>query len=88
MSPARFPNGASYLPPQPVKAFRRITHRLRRAFPEAIGSATSLDAVVPHLPLPASWDVPTPVEAHAREALLLDGDGVLLARFEFGTSAA
>lgn len=86
--PARFPNGESYLPPQPVNVFRRITHSLRRAFPEVIGPATSLDTVVPHLSLPADHDVPTPLEVHAREALLLGEDGVTLATFRFGTTAA
>ena len=50
--PARFPSGAAYLPPQPVGVFRRITHSLRRAFPEVIGPATSLDTVIPHLAAP------------------------------------
>ncbi len=86
--PARFPDGESYLPPQPVNVFRRITHSLRRAFPEVIGSMTSLDTVIPHLSLPEDADVPTPLEVHAREALLLDEAGVLLATFRFGTSAA
>ena len=85
---ARFPNGVVYLPPQPVEVFRRITHRLRRAFPEVVGPATSLDTVVPHLVVPEESDVPTPLEVHAREALLLDGVGVLIAGFTFGTSAA
>ena len=50
--PARFPDGEKYLPPQPVTVFRRMTHNLRRAFPEVIGPATTLDTVVPHLSLP------------------------------------
>ena len=50
--PARFPSGASYLPPQPVGVFRSITNTLRRSFPELIGPATSLYAAIPHLPLP------------------------------------
>jgi hypothetical protein len=86
--PARFPNGVEYLPPQPVNVFRRIIHRLRRAFPEVIGPATSLDAVVPHLSLPEAHDVPTPLEVHAREAVLLGDGGVSIATFRFGTSAA
>ena len=86
--PARFPSGASYLPPQPVTAFRRLTQRLRRAFPEVICPATSLDTVVPHVSVPEECDVPTPLEVHAREAVLLDDDDTVLARFEFGTSAA
>jgi 2'-5' RNA ligase superfamily len=86
--PARFPSGAEYLPPQPVTVFRRITHSLRRAFPEVIGPATSLDTVVPHLPLPVEYDVPTPLEVHAREALLLGDGGDTIATFRFGTSAA
>lgn len=89
--PAHFPDGEQYLPPQPVTVFRRITHSLRRAFPEAIGPATTLDTVIPHLSLPEGSDVPTPLEVHAREALLLTGYGEnerLLATFRFGTSAA
>ena len=85
--PARFPSGASYLPPQPVGTFRRMTYGLRRAFPEAVGPATSLDTVIPHLALPEGAVVRTPLEVHAREARLLDGDDVI-ARFRFGTSAA
>jgi hypothetical protein len=86
--PARFPSGAAYLPPQPVNVFRRITHSLRRTFPEVIGATTSLDTVIPHLSLPEESDVPTPLEVHAREALLLDENHVLIARFRFGTTAA
>jgi hypothetical protein len=89
--PARFPDGERYLPPQPVTVFRRITHSLRRAFPETVGPATSLDTVVPHLSVPEVCDVPTPLEVHAREALLLVGRGeneTGLATFRFGTSAA
>ncbi len=89
--PARFPDGEQYLPPQPVTVFRRITHSLRRAFPETIGPATTLDTVIPHLSVPEESDVPTPLEVHAREALLLVGRGdneTLLATFRFGTSAA
>ena len=88
---ASFPSGVRYLPPQPVGVLRRITHSLRRTFPEVIGEATSLDTVVPHLSLPADLDpagVPTPLEVHAREALLLTPDGSTLATFRFGTSAA
>jgi hypothetical protein len=89
--PARFPDGEQYLPPQPVTVFRRITHSLRRAFPESIGPATSLDTVVPHLSVPEGCVVPTPLEVHAREARLLVGRGEhekVLATFRFGTSAA
>ncbi len=88
---AEFPGGQRYLPPQPVGVFRRITHSLRRTFPEVVGRATSLDTVVPHLSLPEGVEVPTPLEVHAREALLLadaDGDTTTLATFPFGTSAA
>ena len=85
---ARFPNGVAYLPSQPVEVFRRITHRLRRAFPEVVGPATSPDTVVPHLVVPEESEVVTPLEVHAREALLLDGAGVLIAGFPFGTTAA
>jgi hypothetical protein len=86
--PARFPSGASYLPPQPVNVFRRITHSLRRAFPEVIETATTLDTVIPHLSLPDGAEVPTPLEVHAREALLIDDDETVLATFRFGTTAA
>ncbi len=89
--PARFPGGAVYLPPEPVAAFRRVTHGLRHAFPEVVGPATSLDTVVPHLSVPEETSVPTPLEVYAREAVLVAGPpgaGVVLATFPFGTSAA
>ncbi len=86
--PARFPSGASYLPPQPVGTFRRMTYGLRRAFPEVVGPSTSLDTVVPHLALPEGVVVRTPLEVHAREARLLGADDEVLATFRFGTSAA
>jgi hypothetical protein len=89
--PAQFPSGAAYLPPQPVNVFRRITHSLRRAFPEVVGLTTSIDTVIPHLSVPEGAEVPTPLEVHAREALLLTGQGddeTVLATFKFGTSAA
>ena len=88
---AQFPSGASYLPPQPVATFRRITHDLRRGFPELVGPATTLDTFVPHLPVPDGTTIPRPFEVHAREAQLLlhDGDAAqALAVFRFGTSAA
>ena len=90
---ARFPSGAAYLPPQPVGVFRRITAAVRRAFPEVVAHPTSLHGSIPHLPLSdvAVEVVPTPLEAHAREALLLQGVGAeqkVLATFRFGTSAA
>ncbi len=91
--PARFPSGAAYLPPQPVGVFRRIAQSLRHTFPEVIGHPTSLHGSIPHLALPDEElaDVPVPLEVHAREALLVAGEGDeerVLARFTFGTSAA
>ena len=87
---ARFPSGAAYLPPQPVGIFRRITQSLRRTFPEVVGHPTSLHGSIPHLALSdeAMDVVPTPLEVHAREAVLLGPDGAVLATFRFGTSAA
>jgi hypothetical protein len=90
--PARFPSGASYLPPQPVGVFRSITHTLRRSFPELIGPPTPLYAAIPHLALPDDdtvlANIRTPVQGHGREALLLGPDGTVLETFPFGTSAA
>ena len=90
--PARFPSGASYLPPQPVGVFRSITHSLRRSFPELVGSDTPLYAAIPHLPLPDDDTVlaaiRTPLNGHAREARLLGPDDAVLGTFAFGTSAA
>jgi 2'-5' RNA ligase superfamily len=88
--PARFPSGAAYLPPQPVAVFRRITNSLRHAFPEVVGHPTSLYGSIPHLTLSDEviGAVRTPVEVHAREAVLLGPDGAVLATFRFGTSAA
>ncbi len=87
---ARFPSGVAYLTPQPVAVFRRITSTLRRDFPEISGRPTSLHGSMPHLPLGAGATdaVVTPVEVHAREAVLLEADGAVLARFAFGTAAA
>ncbi len=87
---ARFPSGAAYLPPQPVGVFRRITQSLRRTFPEVVGHPTSLHGSIPHLALDdeAADAVPTPLEVHAREAVLLGPGDAVLARFQFGTSAA
>jgi hypothetical protein len=88
--PARFPSGAAYLPPQPVGIFRRITNSLRHTFPEVVGHPTSLHGSIPHLPLSdeALDAVTTPLEVHAREAVLLGPDGAVLGTFQFGTSAA
>jgi len=88
--PARFPSGAAYLPPRPVGVFRRISQNLRHAFPEVVGHPTSLHGSIPHLALDddAADVVPTPLEVHAREAILLGSGGAVLARFQFGTSAA
>jgi hypothetical protein len=88
--PARFPSGAAYLPPQPVGVFRRITATLRHTFPEVTGHPTSLHGSIPHLPLGdvPTVAVPTPLEVHAREAVLISGAGRVVATFEFGTSAA
>jgi len=90
---AQFPSGAAYLPPQPGAVFRRITGTLRRTFPEVIGHPTSLHGSIPHLGLSdeAAAAVHTPLEVHARDAVLLVGEGAqerVLATFEFGTSAA
>ena len=88
---ARFPSGAAYLPPQPVAVFRRVIHELRRAFPELVGPATTLDTFVPHLRVPDGEVVPRPVEAHARETQLrvTGPEGTTVrATFRFGTSAA
>ncbi len=88
--PARFPSGAVYLPPEPVGVFRRITQSLRRTFPEAVGHPTSLHGSIPHLALndEVSDVARTPLEVHARGAVLLGPGGAVLASFPFGTSAA
>ncbi len=87
--PARFPDGPSYLPPQPVAAFRRIAAELRRAFPEVVTASPAFDANVAHLIVPDGVSS-APIETHAREARLLlkDGQDRVLAAFPFGTSAA
>lgn len=87
---ARFPSGQAYLPPQPVAVFRRITQSLRHTFPEVVGHPTSLHGSIPHLLLSdeEAGAVPMPLEVHAREALLLQGEDTVLATFTFGTSAA
>ncbi len=94
--PARFPDGPTYLPPQPVAVLRRIIAELRRDFPELLAPTsgpssltTTLEASVPHVLVPdgTTWQ---PTRTYAREARLLlrDRDDQLLATFAFGTSAA
>lgn len=87
---AEFPGGGRYLPPQPVGVFRRIGHSLRRTFPEVADTVVPLGSAIPHLDLPGGVEIRTPLEVHAREALLVVGDGptTTLATFRFGTSAA
>ncbi len=95
--PVRFPDGEAYLPPQPGSAFRRLMQDLRRTFPEVVAPADGLHGSIPHVPLPDDVDdalaarLGTPLEAYAREAVLLRGRGqdeTPVAVFAFGTSAA
>ena len=90
--PARFPDGPTYLPPQPISGLRRITAELRRDFPELATSpahSPTLESNVPHVLVPdgTTWQ---PTQTYASEAhlLLRDRDDQLLATFAFGTSAA
>lgn len=89
--PARFPSGRRYLPPRPTSSFRHLVHEVRREFPELLAPTRSLEAAVPHLPVPEDLDVPGPVTARARQAELRvgePGEEEVLGVFRFGTSAA
>lgn len=97
-----FPEGTTYLSPDPAAPFRQLTHELSRRFPEFPPYGGRFDDVVPHLsvPLPGGEDIEKlrfeleprlPIAAHAREASLFwweAGDTRTLQSFRFGTAAA
>jgi len=87
-----FPTGISYLSPEPVARFSRMTHDLHQLFPEYPPYGGQFDLVVPHLTVPDDVRVPElPIRAYAREATVFHLDeGVYteLAAFPFGASAA
>jgi hypothetical protein len=98
----RFPNGPTYLAPDPARPFRQLTHELSRRFPEYPPYGGEFDDVVPHLtvPVPDSEDPQAlglqleprlPITAHAREAALWWYEPHrcrTLETFPFGTAAA
>jgi hypothetical protein len=89
--PARFPSGRRYLPPHPSASFRHLVHEVRREFPDLLPPTRSLEAAVPHLPVPDDLELPGPATARARTAELWVGEPraeETLAVFRFGTSAA
>lgn len=97
-----FPNGPTYLVPEPAAVFRRLSLGLVRLFPEVPPYGGAFDEVVPHLSVPLldGEDVETlsaelehrmPIEAVAHAATLVrvaEGDTRTLATFPFGTTAA
>ncbi|NUR07027.1 MAG: 2'-5' RNA ligase family protein [Nocardioidaceae bacterium] len=99
---AQFPDGPTYLTPEPAAPFRALTHELWRRFPEHPPYGGRFDEVVPHLtvPVPEGENAEQvrfelaprlPVFAHAREAVLVwaeQGAFRVLERFPFATSAA
>ena len=74
--PARFPDGEQYLPPQPVDRVPPDHAQPAPGLPRDGRSAPPRST--PSSPIsrcPRSRVVPTPLEVHAREALLLVGRG-------------
>ena len=88
----RFPTGISYLSPEPVARFSRMTHDLHQLFPEYPPYAGQFDLVVPHLTVPDDAAIPDlPIRAYAREATVFhleEGVYAELAAFPLGASAA
>jgi hypothetical protein len=98
----QFPDGRTYLSPEPAAPFRRLTLELHRLFPESTRFGGSFDDVIPHLtvPLPPDEDADAlraklkrtlPLTAHAVEAALVhveEDDTHLIATLPFGMSAA
>ena len=88
----RFPTGISYLSPEPVARFSRMTHDLHQLFPEYPPYAGQFDLVVPHLTVPDNAAIPDlPIRAYAREATVFhleEGVYAELAAFPLGASAA
>ena len=99
---SQFPEGATYLTPEPVAPFHQLTLELARRFPEYPPYEGAFDDVVPHLsvPLPDDEDPDAlrhhlarrlPIRAYAREAVLYwwePGASRVLETFPFGTTAA
>ena len=99
---SEFPGGPTYLVPEPVGVFRRLTLGLLRVFPEFPPYGGAFDDVVPHLSVPlvdgedtetlrAELERRLPIEAVAHTATLVrvaEGDTLTLATFPFGTTAA
>ncbi|MGI9157530.1 MAG: 2'-5' RNA ligase family protein [Marmoricola sp.] len=97
-----FPDGPTYLVPEPATVFRRLTHGLLRCFPEFPPYGGVFEEVVPHISVPLldGEDAESlrkqighrlPIEARASAATLVrwaEGDTCTLATFPFGTTAA
>lgn len=97
-----FPDGSTYLAPEPASTFRRLTTGLHRLFPEFPPYGGAFDDVVPHLTVPLGPGEDTeslrarlagrlPIEAHATEAALVwaaPDETHTIATFGFGTTAA
>jgi hypothetical protein len=97
-----FPDGTTYLSPEPADVFRRLTVGLHRLFPECPPYGGVFDDVVPHLSVPLREDEDAsrlrtnlrrtlPLNVLAVEAQLLqlrDGEAEVLATFPFGSTAA
>lgn len=97
-----FPDGATYLAPEPAAAFRLLTQDLHREFPEFPPYGGAFDDIVPHLtvPMPAVEDTEAlrtalfrtlPMTAHAVEAALVHveaGNTHVIATLPFGITAA
>lgn len=100
---SRFPDGVTYLCPEPASPFRQLTHELTRRFPEYPPYGGAFDDVVPHVSVGTSThsDPPDlvraelgfrlPITAHARQAALFwcePNASRTVETFPFGTTAA
>lgn len=98
----QFPDGVTYLAPEPASTFRRLTSELHRLFPEFPPYRGAFDDIVPHLtvPLGPGEDVaalatalapglPLTVHAAAAAVFVTDENGTrVLGALPFGTTAA
>lgn len=97
-----FPNGHTYLAPEPASTFRRLTLELHKLFPEFPPYGGAFDDIVPHLTVPRAEDedvatltaalnpgLPLGVHAASAAVFATDENGTrILGSLPFGTSAA
>ena len=97
-----FPDGLTYLSPEPAATFRLLTAQLHKLFPEFPPYGGAFDEIVPHLTVPLSEGedvaalsaalapgLPLSVRAASASVFVSDEEGTrVLGQLPFGTSAA